>query len=476
MRQMFRTSFLLLIFFYPLTTRAQTQPFAIGGTIVTPSGIRSHAWLLVQNGKISAITDNRPTDKAVNIVDTADLIFPGFVDLHNHPMYAVFPRWRPNRKFANRYEWRSDSEYIRLVGSPGRELQSDESMFCDVDEFAEVQALMGGTTTITGISARKATPPVPTCVNGLVRNLDWYSNLYGSGQAERESNLLGITPGDLDPHVEEETKNRLRNFDLDLVTIHLGEGIPSDPESTGEFTSLWTHGLLLPRVAIVHGTALGPAEFQEMHLAGVGLIWSPRSNMELYGTTTDVAAAFRYGVTIALAPDWAVTGSTNTLAEIAYAYDLSRTKLDGLFSPRQLFEMATTIPAALAGVGGRIGSLQPGLQADFFVLHGDINSPFETLVTAGPKDVQLVVIGGIPIYGTEALLKGIDSTASPEMFSICGVDRVLNTGALSVRPFSDAVARIRQKLTKLGIELGPLADCGKASYPVFAKTSSSAAH
>lgn len=475
MRQMFRT-FLLLTFFYGLTALAQTHPFAIGGTIVTPTGIRSHAWLIVQNGKISSITDNRPTDKALNIIDTADLIFPGFVDLHNHPMYAVFPRWSPNRKFANRYEWRSDSEYVRLVGSPGRELQNDETMFCDVDEFAEIQAIIGGTTAITGISPRKTNPPVPPCVNGLVRNLDWYSSLYGPGQAERETNLLGITPGDLDPHVEEETKNRLRNFDLDLVTIHVGEGIPANPESTGEFTSLWTHGLLQPHVAIVHGTALGPAQFHEMHLAGAGLIWSPRSNMELYGTTTDVATAFRSGVMIALPPDWAVTGSINTLAEISYAYELSRTKLDGLFSPRQLFEMATAIPAALAAVDGRLGSLKPGLQADFFVLQGDTNSPFQTLVTANPKDVQVVVIGGTPIYGTEALLKGIDATASLETFSICGMDRALNSVALPVRPFSDAVMRIRQKLTKLGTEIGPLADCGKTGYPVFAKTPGASAH
>src|SRR5207253_1274694 len=39
----------------------------------------------------------------------------------------------------------------------------------------------------------------------------------------------------------------------------------------------------------------------------VGLIWSPRSNIELYGDTTDVRTAKRMCVKIALAPDWSPT-------------------------------------------------------------------------------------------------------------------------------------------------------------------------
>ena len=467
MRRIFVAALFILLALSALSASAQTAPFAIGGTIVTPTGTRDHAWLIVRNGKSAAIADARPADPTMKVVDTSDLIFPGFIDLHNHPMYAVFPRWKPKRRFANRYEWRRDPEYTKLVGGPGHELQSDESTFCDVAEYAEVQALLGGTTAITGISPRKANPPVPSCVNGLVRNLDWYSGLYAPGQSERESNLLGITPGDLDPHVEEDTRNRLRNFDLDLVTIHVAEGSPSDPESSGEFTSVWTHALLQPRVAIIHGTALGSPQFHQMRLAGVGLIWSPRSNLELYGTTTDVLAAFRAGVTIALAPDWAVTGSLNTLGEISYANNYSQAKLDGLFSPKQLFEMATAVPAMLAGVEGRIGSLQPGMEADFFVVHRKVVSPYESLANASPQDVQLVVIAGTPIYGRERLLKDIDPNLSLEKFSICGVGRALNSAALPARPFSTVVTRPRSKMAQLGTELGPLADCADASYPVF---------
>jgi 5-methylthioadenosine/S-adenosylhomocysteine deaminase len=55
-----------------------------------------------------------------------------------------------------------------------------------------------------------------------------------------------------------------------------------------------------------------------------------------------VIAAFREGVSIALAPDWAPSGGKNML-EIQYAARLNKTTLGGFFSNQQLFEMATFI-------------------------------------------------------------------------------------------------------------------------------------
>jgi cytosine/adenosine deaminase-related metal-dependent hydrolase len=49
------------------------------------------------------------------------------------------------------------------------------------------------------------------------------------------------------------------------------------------------------------------------------LFWSPRSNLELYGATANIGAALDAGVEIALAPDWAVTGSSNILNELKVA-------------------------------------------------------------------------------------------------------------------------------------------------------------
>ena len=72
--------------------------------------------------------------------------------------------------------------------------------------------------------------------------------------------------------------------------------------------------LLAPQTAIVHGTALGNAEFTKMAATGMKLIWSPKSNLFLYNDTTRIDQAPLAGVsTIALAPDWSLGGRSTCL-------------------------------------------------------------------------------------------------------------------------------------------------------------------
>ena len=49
------------------------------------------------------------------------------------------------------------------------------------------------------------------------------------------------------------------------------------------------------------------------------LVWSPLSNLLLYGDTTDVVAADQAGVEISISPDWGPSGSKNNLHELKVA-------------------------------------------------------------------------------------------------------------------------------------------------------------
>jgi cytosine/adenosine deaminase-related metal-dependent hydrolase len=95
----------------------------------------------------------------------------------------------------------------------------------------------------------------------------------------------------------------------EALLIHLAEG--TDALSLEEFTFMQSQSLLNPKGVVIHGIPLRPTDFQAMSLHGTSLVWSPRSNLELYGATADINAALDAGVEIALAPDWAVTGSSN---------------------------------------------------------------------------------------------------------------------------------------------------------------------
>jgi cytosine/adenosine deaminase-related metal-dependent hydrolase len=94
--------------------------------------------------------------------------------------------------------------------------------------------------------------------------------------------------------------------------VHLAEG--SDEIAQEEFAFVRAQSLLAPTVVLIHSTAL-TAEAA----AGASLVWSPRSNIELYEQAADIRTARAAGVEIALAPDCGITGSTNLLDELRYA-------------------------------------------------------------------------------------------------------------------------------------------------------------
>ena len=97
----------------------RAQNAILSGTVVTPDKIISKGWIVIRKGRIESIAEKRPLGAKPPIVETEGIIFPGFIDLHNHPMYNAFPRWHPATKFKNRYEWRDLQEYKDLVGRPG---------------------------------------------------------------------------------------------------------------------------------------------------------------------------------------------------------------------------------------------------------------------------------------------------------------------------------------------------------------------
>lgn len=445
---------------------SSAQNVVLSGTVVTPEKVIANGWVVVKDGHIVAIRESAPDDAPGHRVETKGIIFPGFVDLHDHPMYNVFQRWTPKTKFKNRYEWRDLVEYNETVGRPGGELQrkdDQDQTFCDMDEFVELKALIGGTTSITGISPRRGfAATVPKCVAGLARNLDWASGFNGADIGhERIENLLGVTPRDLKDSDVQRILEELKDDKIDLLLIHVAEGAPGDMESATEFRALKGVGLLGPKTAIIHGVALGADEFGEMAKSGAVLIWSPRSNFELYGFTADVAAAVKANVKVALAPDWSPTGSTNSLAELSYARRLSHEKLADLFSSETLFRMSTSIPAQIAQVDGKVGSLTNGLYADLFVLKGDRSDPYAALATAKPQDVQLVLVGGVPMYGSEVLMKAF--AVKTEALEVCGATMYLNSAALPARPFSAVVARLAADVKPYSSvkELGPIVECTK---------------
>lgn len=227
------------------------------------------------------------------------------------------------------------------------------------------------------------------------------------------------------------------------------------------------HGYLHAGGNVIHGVALTPAQFSQMASNGVGLIWSPRSNFELYGRTTDVSAAKSAGVMIAIAPDWSPSGSSGMLAELAYIDHLQRKSNPPPkfhFTSQELVEMATVNPARLIRLDDRIGKLASGYAADLIIMRRTSSakdeSAYDALIHQRPTDLLLVIIGGTPVFGEPTLMTRLLPNQKLETVMICGQQRMINVRVATYQdvPWSATEAKLQSGLARYGISLGPLAE------------------
>jgi hypothetical protein len=188
----------------------------------------------------------------------------------------------------------------------------------------------------------------------------------------------------------------------DAFIYHLAEG--TDPALLSEYSDLESHDVLAPRFVGIHCTALRDPQYAGWGPRGGSVVWSPFSNLWLYGATTDVAAARARGVRICLGADWSPSGSKSLLGELKVADLVNRELLGGLFSDFELCSMVTSEPAAAVGWEERVGRLRAGMHADLLVCARRSDDAYRNLVAAVEDDVLLVTINGYPMYGVGSLM------------------------------------------------------------------------
>jgi cytosine/adenosine deaminase-related metal-dependent hydrolase len=423
--------------------------FALRGTVGAPGAPTEDAVVVVSGGRIEAV-GRIAVPPGVPVIETHGFIYPGLIDLHNHLTWNVFPRWSSGRKFPNRYEWQILPAYLRALADPHARMIK-EGYGPSMALYGEVKAVVGGATALAGLYPGDLGPSFHPPYHGLMRMLDLGSGFYPDGTPEAVR--YEVFPLVLSEANAAEIRAGLQSHRIRSLLIHLGEGAPHDASSMMEYRILKARGLLLPGVSLIHGVALHEAQFQEMHDLGVGLVWSPRSNFELYGATADVAAAKRARVRIALAPDWSPTGSDGLLQELAYAARWNAEQARPVFSEEELVALATAEPARLAGVDDRIGALRPGLCADLLVIRG----PRGALVGARPADVALSVIGGEARYGDPALVEAVAPGRRWTPLSIQGTAKALVLPGAS-GDWTEVTTRLDGALRALGTRLGPLVE------------------
>ena len=395
------------------------------GKVVTMNDageVLANARVWLADGKIMAIAKAGEAlpdaAKDAVVIDTRGAIYPGMIDLHNHPDYAIYPLLPIRKKYQDRYEWRwYDNDYNKRITFP-QELMTRAYYFdlgLEIGRYGEYKALAGGTTSIQGGGAlnRGLLPGKYGKYQELPGGSPSLYGTYVSMVHAREECLVR--------NIEFSKVERVATSRVDIgnsakawaemqaekakgpLVIHLAEG--ASVRMAGEFNNILDSGLLGPEFIAIHGVGLTEPQLIEMAKAGAKLVWSPLSNFMLYGKTANVAAAKRAGLSISLAPDWAPSGSKSVLGELKVADLVKKHDLKSLFTDRELVEMVTRNPAAAMDWSKRLGQISEGYLADVIVVDDKNADPYRNLITATEENIQMVIVRGEPLYGDAALMQ-----------------------------------------------------------------------
>jgi hypothetical protein len=370
--------------------------------------VREDAVVYVEKGCVVDVRPRRqgPPDGfgETAVLETRGTIFPGLIELHNHLSYNALPLWAPVPKaFDNRDQWADYKDYRRLVSGPMAVIGKTPALLPALVRYVEGKCLLAGVTTSQGIRL-SSNSGVSRYYRGVVRNVEQTKE---AALPEAQTRIQDVDARDARAFKEDLVESQGRRCCL----LHLSEGLtqPGRPDSPARrhFLALevapgdWA---LTDALAGIHAAGLLPDDFERLAEKGSSIVWSPLSNLLLYGQTARVEAARAAGVMIGLGGDWSPSGSKNLLAEMKVAWLYSQRFLDGLFAARDVVAMATRTAARILKWDRALGSLEPGKRADILVIDGTAGDPYESLVRARETSVRLVMINGVPRYGVRELM------------------------------------------------------------------------
>jgi 5-methylthioadenosine/S-adenosylhomocysteine deaminase len=434
----------------PATTelRVDQRNVILVGDVVTMNAegtVLRNGAVWVRDGVIAAVAASRAdviaqdaAAKNADVLDVGGVIYPGMIDLHNHPEYAIYPLLPITRKYKDRYEWRFyDEDYAKRITHFNTLMVQPFywDLGIEVGRYGELKALVGGTTSLQG--SRVAQPYAKE--ECLLRNIE----------TSPVTARLGFTRVDIGRDAEE-WKRMADERARGVLVVHLAEGV--GPRMAQEYEFVKRSGLLGPEFIAVHGVGLTEAQFKDMATLGVKMVWSPLSNFMLYGETANIDAARRAGVSISLAPDWAPSGSKSILGELKVADLVNKHALKMPFTDRELVEMVTVKPAEAMGWQNRLGKIAPGYLADLIVVDrlNGANDAYRNLINATEEHIRIVLIRGEVHYGDQALVRRFRQFASEDRIQIGTRAKTINVNcagtALPLTTLAEMNARLQQAL------------------------------
>ncbi len=393
---------------------------------VIPRGV-----IYIEKGGIVAVLDAAapapPTFESIPVIDTRGTLFPGLIELHNHLSYNALSLWDVPKKFTNRDQWSGTDEYRKLISGPMQVVGKTPDLLPAVVRYVECKSLLGGVTTSQGIQLF-SNAGVRRFYRGIVRNVEQTDEVE---LPEAVTRVADIEARDAQLFLA-------RLLKQSCFLLHLSEGI--GPTARRHFLALQVSDeewAISKQLTGIHSAALTREDFDLLADKQGAMVWSPLSNLLLYGDTAKVKAAKAAGVRIGIGSDWSPSGSKNLLGELKVARLVSQAQ-GGVFSDREIVRMATSEAASILQWEKALGTLEAGKRADILVIDGKAGDPYAALIEAKETSIRLAMINGVPRYGTPHLMQRLG--VSGEGIRVGGLVRMVFLNQTTADPDVQAVS------------------------------------
>ena len=321
---------------------------------------------LVSEQNAVTVIGERIGEKSDRVDATIDVgtgeLRPGLINAHDHLHRNHYPRLG-SPPYANAYEWGEDlhsrcaAELARAAALP-----RDTALL-----FGALKNLLGGATTAV--------------------HHDRWEPAFERDFPIRVPRIHTAHSLRLEPDLA--TSNGSRP-----LALHLAEG--TDDDSADEVREAERIGLLHDHFVAVHMVGADDDGIARFRRSGAAVVWCPTSNEFLFGRTVP-PSLLAPGADVLIGTDALLTGAGTLVDELGAARKL------GAIDDGRLVDAVGRAGARRLGVTEP--SLSAGAPADVVLFRASI-------LDAQPRDVALVLVGGVPHIADEALA---------EIFDLAGV-------------------------------------------------------
>lgn len=408
---------------------------------VSAPPIREGAVLVDDAGRIAAVAPRGalPTlEDAATVALGAAVLMPGLVNVHAHPELAMFRGALEELAFT---DW-----ILRLVGAKRSALV--EADYAVAARWTAIEAMRAGITTLAATEASGAATAAlgEMGLRGIV-----YREVFGPDPAQAEGAMaelaraLDVLRADetelvrvgISPHAPYTVSDALFRAAAELslreavpMAIHIAEsaaeralvvagagdfapglnarGIATPPRGRSSIEMLARLGVLEARPLLIHCVDLDEADIRSIAASGAAVAHCPVANAKLGHGVAPLPELLEAGVRVGLGTD--SVGSNNRLdlleeARFAALLQRARHRRPDLLPARELLELCTIGGARALGLESRIGTLEPGKDADLCAVSlaaphaAPVHDPVTALFHAARgSDVVLSTVRGRVVY------------------------------------------------------------------------------